>query len=126
MSYYRGVSYNKSSFHTDIKWFITGRRYETTTLHNMLQGFSLMECDWLAPDTASSRAQHRVSATDVAKRRELLEEYIFWYFDSFLIPLLKVRRYSVHPRVAKFDLSDHVLHNRVFRVSEEDSVLPSR
>ena len=25
------------------------------------------------------------------KRRELLEEFVFWYFDGFLVPLLKVR-----------------------------------
>lgn len=36
------------------------------------------------------KVQSRVSVTDALKRRELLEEFIFWYFDSFLIPLLKV------------------------------------
>ena len=68
-----------------MKSFITSRRYETTTIHNILQGFSIAECDWLAPD----RAQLRVARTDSLKRRELLEEFLFWYFDSFLIPLLR-------------------------------------
>ena len=50
-----------------------------------------MECDWLAPDSA----QPRVALTDALKRRELLEDFLFWYFDSFLIPLLRVSGNSV-------------------------------
>jgi telomerase reverse transcriptase len=34
--------------------------------------------------------QRRVPVTDSLKRRELLEEFIFWYFDSFVLPLLRV------------------------------------
>jgi telomerase reverse transcriptase len=32
----------------------------------------------------------RVPVTDALKRREMLEQFIFWYFDSFVLPLLKV------------------------------------
>lgn len=79
---------NEAKLSTDVKSFITSRRYETTTIHNILQGFSVTECDWLAP----GRAQPRVTLTDARKRRELLEEFLFWYFDSFLIPLLRVSK----------------------------------
>ena len=75
----------------DIKELITARRYETLTLHHVLQGFMTSECDWLMPPGGGALKQHRVSVTDTLKRRELLEEFLFWYFDSFLFPLLKVR-----------------------------------
>ena len=70
---------------------IVMRRYETTTVHNVLQGFRTADCDWLAPHTPGALKQARVSVTDALKRRELLEDFVLWYFDGFLIPLLKVR-----------------------------------
>lgn len=71
--------------------FISCRRYETLTLHRVLQHFSTSACDWLAPATAGGLEQTRVSVSDSLKRRELLEDFLFWYFDSFVVPLLKVR-----------------------------------
>jgi telomerase reverse transcriptase len=60
------------------------------TLHHILQGFSTSDCDWLMPPGQAIQRQSRVSVTDALKRRELLEEFIFWYFTSFLLQLLKV------------------------------------
>jgi len=34
-----------------------------------------------------------MSQTDASKRRELLAEFIYWLFDSFLIPLLRAHFY---------------------------------
>ncbi|KAK0223292.1 hypothetical protein IW262DRAFT_814466 [Armillaria fumosa] len=34
--------------------------------------------------------QTRVSVSDATKRRELLEDFLYWYFDSFVLSLLKV------------------------------------
>lgn len=61
------------------------------TLHHVLQQFSTSACDWLAPSTAGLLQQGRVSVSDSLKRRELLEDFLFWYFDSFVLPLLRVR-----------------------------------
>ena len=72
----------------DVKQFVSCRRYETFSLHHLLQGFSTTACDWLGP---SNHKATRVSESDMRKRRELLEEFVFWYFDGFLVPLLKVR-----------------------------------
>ncbi len=69
---------------------VSARRYETLTVHHVLQSFRTSDCEWLMP----SRPQCRVSETDALRRRELLEEFMFWYFDSFLIPLLKVTIYG--------------------------------
>ena len=59
-------------------------------MHNVLQGFRTADCEWLMPHTPGALKQARVSVTDSLKRRELIEEFLFWYFDGFLIPLLKV------------------------------------
>jgi len=74
----------------DIKNFITGRRYEMLSLHDVLQGFSSSDCDWLIPPGPGAKQQHRVCVSDAVKRKELLEEFLFWFFDSFLLPLVKV------------------------------------
>lgn len=70
--------------------FITCRRYETVNLHETLQGFSTNDCDWLKCKKQQKTAQ-RVCYSDSLKRRELVEEFLYWYFNSFLVPLLKVR-----------------------------------
>ncbi|KAF7316755.1 Telomerase reverse transcriptase [Mycena chlorophos] len=75
-----------------VKTFISCRRFETLSLHNIMQGFNTSDCEWLMPPGSGAR-QTRVPVTDALKRRELLEEWLFWYFDSFLIPLLKTTFY---------------------------------
>lgn len=77
---------------TDVKLFITSRRYEGINLHNVLQGFSIGECDWLLPPR-NLELQTNPSQAESLKRRELLEEFLFWYFDSFVLPLLKVHAF---------------------------------
>jgi len=74
-----------------VKDFIACRRFESLTLHHILQGFSTSACEWLMPPGRAAQHQSRVSVSDALKRRELLEDFLFWYFDSFLLPLLKVR-----------------------------------
>lgn len=72
-----------------VKLFIKGHRLETFTLHTVMQNFSSQECEWLLP--LSTRALYqRPSVTDALKRRELIEEFLYWYFDSFVLPLIRV------------------------------------
>ena len=76
----------------DAKQLISGRRHECMNLHNTIQGFSTSECDWLLPRGKRGSVHHlNQSMAEMKKRRELLEEFLFWYFDQFLIPLLRVR-----------------------------------
>ncbi|KAJ8494766.1 hypothetical protein ONZ51_g2140 [Trametes cubensis] len=76
-----------------VKHMITTRRYETLSLHQVLQNFQTTDCDWLIPPGEGMQHQARVSLSDSLKRRELLEEFLFWYFDSFIIPLMKTTFY---------------------------------
>lgn len=78
-----------TTFPIDIKDFICSRRYESLTLHGVLQGIKHSSMAWTeAPTKPSKMPQTTVS--DTLKRRELMEEFMYWYFDSFLMPLLKV------------------------------------
>jgi len=69
--------------------FISCRRYETLSLHHVLQKFSTADCDWLIPPGLGGLQQGRVSVSDALKRRELLEDFLFWYFGSLVLPLLR-------------------------------------
>lgn len=50
-------------------------------------------------------ANERMSATDEAKRRQLLAEFMYWLLDSFVIPLLRAHFYITESNVDR---------NRVF------------
>ncbi|KAH9481585.1 Telomerase reverse transcriptase [Psilocybe cubensis] len=58
-----------------------------------LEKFSITACDWLAPSSPGFLQQGRVSVSDAVKRRQLLEDFLFWYFDSFVLLLLKTNFY---------------------------------
>ncbi|KAF7374776.1 Telomerase reverse transcriptase [Mycena sanguinolenta] len=90
-----------------VKTFITCRRYESLSLHHIVQGFSTSDCEWLMPPGTGAR-QMRVPVSDALKRRELLEDFLFWYFDSFLLPLLKTTFYVTESSA----LRNHVLYFR--------------
>ena len=118
---------------------ITGRRHETLTLHTIMQGMSTSECEWLLPPNNPKRTHDHQSEAEMKKRRELLQEFLFWYFDGFLVPLLKVR-----VRVAALNdvfgegggrvvkgkegksvhaLTDDLLHHRILRLPEPRALL---
>jgi telomerase reverse transcriptase len=64
---------------------ITQRRFETVTLHQLVQRLRIADMEWLGqtPD-------RRVCQSDAAKRSELVWEFVYWFFDSFVIPIVKV------------------------------------
>lgn len=95
----------------EIRNFIALRKYETLSLHALMQGFRTSDCEWLMPDTPGARKQARVSVSDSLKRAELLQEFIFWYFDGFLLPLLKVRSRFL------FDLTECIANGKHRQIS---------
>jgi len=116
-----------SAYITDVKEFISGRRHETLTLHYVLQGFSIAECYWLIPPGLGMKKQGRVSVTDALKRRELLEEFMFWYFDSFVLPLIKVLCLLLDcEMVTDFFFADNFLCHKFVSIPESSVVFPPR
>lgn len=71
-----------------VRQYIIQRRYESLNLHAVLQGFSTTDCDWTLP-AKLPRVYQPASVAESAKRRELVEEFLYWYFDSFILPLLR-------------------------------------
>jgi telomerase reverse transcriptase len=57
------------------------------SLYEIIRGLSTSNCKWTAPSNASTT---HIPVSDNLKRRELLEEFIVWYFGSFVAPLLRV------------------------------------
>ncbi|KAI7488359.1 hypothetical protein KC351_g2021, partial [Hortaea werneckii] len=67
--------------------FVRMRKYESMSMHDVLQPLQITDIDWLVPPGAQSNA--RLSSTDYAKRKELMAELMYYLFDSFLIPLVR-------------------------------------
>lgn len=79
-------SRNKETILKNMDKFIKLRRYETMTLHDVLQNLMLTNIQWL---TVPGHGQHsKLSASDFAKRNEIFAELVYYLFDSFLIPLI--------------------------------------
>ncbi len=106
-----------------IKELVISRRFESLTLHNVVQGFSTSACDWLMPP-GSGANQMRVPATDFFKRRELLEDFLYWYFDSFVLSLLKVNN-ALFVSLGFIIVSGHLLYHRLVSISTTNAILSS-
>ncbi|GJE88721.1 telomerase reverse transcriptase [Phanerochaete sordida] len=86
-----GSEYNFKLITKHIRTFIALRRYETLTLHHLLRRLRTSDCAWLA--SCVSPRQTRVAVSDALKRQALLADFVFWFFDGFLLPLLRAHFY---------------------------------
>jgi len=75
---------------TDIREYVELRRFESVSLHHVLQDTKISKCKWLEPEHADDKPKKHTNVTESLKRREIFEEFVFWYFNSFLLPLLSV------------------------------------
>ncbi|KAK3699518.1 Telomerase reverse transcriptase [Vermiconidia calcicola] len=78
---------NKKNLMQSIDKFVRLRRYESLTLHDVMQNVRIHDIEWLAPQHGEDGK--KLSATDFAKRKELMAELVYYLFDSFLIPLIR-------------------------------------
>lgn len=69
------------------------------TVHTLLQRFCVADCDWLHPQSASraSNFLQKPNVVEMGKRRELLQEFIYWFIDGFVINLVRVSRVKREP-----------------------------
>ena len=78
--------------------FVKARRFESYTLENMMHGLKIQHIAWLCPPNL--KQDQKMAQPDFVKRRELLQELVYYIFDSFLIPLIRsnfhVTESSVH------------------------------
>ncbi|KAJ5358817.1 uncharacterized protein N7496_011230 [Penicillium cataractarum] len=76
--------------------FIRMRRFESPSLHEVCSGMKIAHISWLAPLKPQSSARssnEKLALSDFQKRTELLQEFIYYIFDSILIPLVRTNFY---------------------------------
>lgn len=78
---------NARKVHQSIDRFVRLRRFESMSLHDVLQGMRLHDIAWLSPPQLDMG--NSLSKSDFAKRKELMAELLYYLFDSFLIPLIR-------------------------------------
>lgn len=117
--------HNKAIFLQKIDHFIKLRRFETPSMHEIAQGFKvsadtfvemstemylltefqIADLAWLQPPGLGA---HKSSQTDTQKRHELFYEFLFYVFDSLLIPLIRSNFYVTESNTHRY----HVFYFR--------------
>ncbi|KAL8903673.1 MAG: hypothetical protein Q9207_003775 [Kuettlingeria erythrocarpa] len=79
--------HNKDVIMRNIDRFICLKRFESLTLHVVSQDLKISAMTWLIPPNLPKDVA--ISSSDMNKRRELLLEFLYYLFDSILIPLIR-------------------------------------
>ncbi|RDW94000.1 telomerase reverse transcriptase [Aspergillus mulundensis] len=100
----QGISHQKIILgHVDR--FIRMRRYESLSLHEVCEGIKITQIPWLEPSgLCQSLSENKISASDLQKRRELFHEFIYYLFDSILLPLIRGNFYVTESQVHRHRL----------------------
>ena len=102
-----GDDTNKSIIMHNIDQFVNLRKFETLTLHQVTQKLQVCGINVLAHFTAETSqitslawlqlpgqdGTTKLARSDFEKRQQIYQEFIYWVFDSFLIPLIRSNFY---------------------------------
>jgi telomerase reverse transcriptase len=86
-----GETSNSAAIMRCVDDFVRLRRYETTSLHDVVQGITLSDIQWLASPKADQKS--KMSKSDFDTRKDILSELLYYVFDSYLIPLIRSHFY---------------------------------
>ncbi|KAJ9663453.1 Telomerase reverse transcriptase [Coniosporium apollinis] len=92
-------SWNMRVFMRHVDRFVVLRKFESLTLHEVMQDLKIADITWLQPPKAT--ATSKMSQSDFLKRRELLMEFVYYLLDSFLIPLIRSNFHVTESNVHK-------------------------
>jgi telomerase reverse transcriptase len=98
---------NKGTIMHYIDQFIHLRKFETLTLHQVTQKLRVRSVQVLANSITETlqitslgwlqlpgqSETTKLARSDFEKRKEILQEFVYWVFDSFLIPLIRSNFY---------------------------------
>ncbi|EXV02575.1 telomerase ribonucleoprotein complex - RNA binding domain protein [Metarhizium robertsii] len=104
------LSHNKAMFLRSVDHFIRLRRFETMTLHEIYQGMKTAHIPWLQPPGVGTQ---KASLTDIKKRCELFYEFLYYLFDSLLIPLIQTNFYVTESNTHRYQV--FYFHHDVWR-----------
>ncbi|KAF2969504.1 hypothetical protein GQX73_g4071 [Xylaria multiplex] len=93
------ASQNELQFLKKVDLFMSLRLYESIALHELTQGLKMIDIDWLTPPQLVG---NKTSLTDIQKRREILNEFLYFLFDSILIPLVRSNFYVTESNTDKY------------------------
>jgi telomerase reverse transcriptase len=102
--------------------FVRMRRYESLTLHEVYQNLRINCVAWLCPLTMPSKV--KVSQTDRKKRVEIFLEFLYYIFDSLLIPLIRSHFYVTESNIHRNRL--FFFRHDVWRTVSEPSLTDLR
>ncbi|KAK6495865.1 hypothetical protein TWF481_002910 [Arthrobotrys musiformis] len=84
---------NRDVFFGHMEKFVKLRRYETLSLHDVMQGFKLTDFTWLHQKQPNTNGKIKLDAADTKHCTSLLCEFIYYLFDSLVIPLIRAHFY---------------------------------
>ncbi|EQL28452.1 hypothetical protein, variant [Blastomyces dermatitidis ATCC 26199] len=76
--------------------FVQLRRFESLSLHEVSQGLKITCVKWLQPPSRTGIQELpsvKLSPSDIRKRTEIYLEFVYYVFDSILIPLIRSNFY---------------------------------
>ncbi|KAM5471139.1 Telomerase reverse transcriptase [Microsporum audouinii] len=89
---------NRNIVMRNVDRFLSLRRFETLSLHEVVQGLKIGCVSWLSPDGSTDK---KPCLSDTRKREEIFHEFIYYIFDSLLIPLVRSNFYLTEASVYK-------------------------
>ncbi|KAJ6013379.1 hypothetical protein N7540_007970 [Penicillium herquei] len=87
---------NRKMIMKHVESFIKLRRFESLSLHEVCKGLKVASISWLAsPNLCDStgKTKNKMALSDFKKRTEILHEFVYYIFDSLLIPLVRANFY---------------------------------
>ncbi|XP_019645622.1 PREDICTED: telomerase reverse transcriptase-like [Branchiostoma belcheri] len=76
-----GSRHNKACFLNHVLTFLRMGRYERISLHQLMTGMRLNDCDWLKLDSNTLQ--------EFQTRTALLDKFVWWLFNNFVINVLR-------------------------------------
>ncbi|KAJ3526128.1 hypothetical protein NM208_g11338 [Fusarium decemcellulare] len=93
--------HNESVVMQRVDHFIKLRRFETMSLHEISQDLKVTNIDWLQPPGLKDQ---KPSKTDTEKRHEIFFEFLYFIFDSLLIPLIRNNFYVTESNTHRYQI----------------------
>ncbi|EXJ64832.1 hypothetical protein A1O7_01170 [Cladophialophora yegresii CBS 114405] len=81
---------NRNILLNKVDGFVQMRRFESMTMHHVLQGLRITSIPWLSNHRDPNP---KMSKSDYSKQCELLQELMYYVFDSLLIPIIRAHFY---------------------------------
>lgn len=94
-------AHNKEAALKKVDHFIQLRRFESVSLHEIMQDLKITDISWLQPPGLRDQ---KPSKTDAAKRHEIFHEFLYYVFDSLLIPLIRSHFYVTESNTHRYQV----------------------